>query len=92
MRKDLFSLLLIFAVFSILSCGNTIYDRILWEEDSDGWIQFSSNNPEDYGRNYYSGIEDGMPDPFSNFELQIKKKSGSRGSAFRRFSGYSVRR
>ncbi len=53
------------------------YTTVLWEQDSNGDIQFSTNNPDYKGYAFWAWLKESNQTSFSKIEVEVTRKSGS---------------
>ncbi len=79
MRTFIFLML---SVFLLVSCGENRVVTIPWEPDAQGFRQFSSNNQLVAESLAYLPLSDLSQEPFSAYELQVKKMSGDYSAGY----------
>lgn len=77
--RNLFILLVLFLLVFIFSCSNSGVDieTIAWEEDGSGYVQFSTNDLNNYFFGFLNPYVTTFQNSYSNTTFSLIRKSGS---------------
>jgi hypothetical protein len=92
MKKSIFGLMALCLVFGLVLAGcpdgnKQPPTKIEWVQDSNGFIQFSTNDPKDLGGSYWNIYQNSSSDP-NVYEIEVKKVSGYLGGGYGMLFGF----
>lgn len=75
-------LLVLAASTGFTGCNHIPFTTVLWEEDTEGFVRFYTDDPDNYCRCFFTWYEEYFQPEMSQFEIQVKRLCGFGSSGY----------